>query len=117
MTIHQIADRLVALCRQGQFQQAQQELYAADARSLKPEGGAFRTVHGLAAIEAEEAEFLSRIEAQHDLMVSDPLVAATYFSVVMKMALTLRGVGRLRVDEICVYQVAGGKIVQEQFFF
>ena len=117
MTIQEIADRLVSLCRQGLFQQAQQELYADNAVSLKPEGNTFRAVEGLAAIMAEEAEFLGQMEDLHDTAISDPIVGATYFSVAMMMDMTLRGPGRIKVDEIGVYKVANGKVVQEQFFF
>ena len=117
MTIQQIADRLVVLCRQRQFRQAQDELYAPDAVSLKPENGAFRTTQGLAAIQAEGAAFWNRVETLHEITVSDPLVAATYFSVVMRLDMTLPGVGRRTVNEVCVYRVEADQIMQEQFFF
>ena len=117
MTIQQIADRLVVLCRQRQFRQAQEELYAADANSLKPDNGAFRTTYGLAALQAEGTAFWSRVETLHELTVSEPLVAAIYFSLVMRLDMTLPGVGRRVVDEICVYRVSDERIVQEQFFF
>lgn len=57
------------------------------------------------------------METLHEVTVSDPLVAATYFSVVMRLGLTLPGVGRRPVDEVCVYRVEADRIVQEQFFF
>ena len=36
MTTQQIAHRLAELCNQGQFEQAQKELFADDAVSIKP---------------------------------------------------------------------------------
>ncbi|HEY4936461.1 MAG TPA: SnoaL-like domain-containing protein [Puia sp.] len=36
MTTQQVADRLVALCRKGQIQQAQDELYADSIESIEP---------------------------------------------------------------------------------
>ena len=116
MNIQIIANRLVDLCRQGQLQQAQQELYAEDAVSLKPVNGSFRAVNGLAAIQEEQATFLSHTQI-HSISVSGPLVATTYFSVVMTMDMTRQGSGRVTVNEVCVYKVIDGKIVQEQFFF
>ena len=38
MNVDAIAARLVMLCREGQFEQAQRELYADDAVSIEPEG-------------------------------------------------------------------------------
>jgi len=38
MTTEQIAARLAELCRQGQFEDAQKELYAENAVSIEPEG-------------------------------------------------------------------------------
>ncbi|WP_223654159.1 nuclear transport factor 2 family protein [Hymenobacter psoromatis] len=117
MTTQQLADRLVHLCRQGLNAQARAELYADTAVSLKPENGTFRPVRGLEAIQAEGAAFLNLVETMHELVVSAPLLGERYFSVAMQMDMTLRGPGRQQVSEICVYQVADGKIVQEQFFF
>ena len=117
MTTQQVADRLVDLCRQGQLQQARQELYADNAVSLKPENGTFRPINGLPAILAEGAAFQNQVETMHELTVFDPVVAATYFSVAMRMDMTLRGPGRRNVHEICVYHVVDGKVAQEQFFF
>ena len=38
MTTEEIAERLVSLCRQGNFEAAQRELYAVDAINLEPYG-------------------------------------------------------------------------------
>ena len=53
----------------------------------------------------------------HSSEVSNPLVAANHFTVTMKMDMTLKGMGRMTMDEVCVYKVADGKIVHEQFIF
>jgi hypothetical protein len=33
------------------------------------------------------------------------------------MDVTMKGRGRMNLEEICVYQVKDGKIVREEFFF
>jgi hypothetical protein len=38
MTTTEIAERLVALCRENKYEQAQTELYSDDAVSIEPEG-------------------------------------------------------------------------------
>ena len=53
MNTEAIAKRLVELCRTGEYEQAQRELYADDAVSIEPEGapaGAMGNAPGLAAI-------------------------------------------------------------------
>jgi len=35
----------------------------------------------------------------------------------MSLDATMQGMGRMKIDEICVYQVKAGIIIFEQFFF
>jgi ketosteroid isomerase-like protein len=120
MSTEQIAKRLVELCRQGSYEEAQRELYADDARSIEPEGlppGAFTDVHGLPAIIAKGEQFRTQVEAFHGTAVSDPVIAGNWFSVSMSLDVTLKGMGRIHMQEICVYHVRDGKIIREQFFY
>ena len=77
MTTRGIADRLVALCRQGQFEAAHRELFSADAIGLEPYGTpAFpRETRGLDALLEKGRQFTALIEQVHAISVSDPLVA------------------------------------------
>lgn len=120
MTTQDVANRLVELCRQGQFDQAQIELYAKDAVSLEPEGapsGSLGSVRGFDAIREKAKAFDQTYEQIHSVKVSDPLVAGEYFSIVMGMDATWKQGGRYAMEEICVYRVKDGKIVLEQFFY
>lgn len=53
----------------------------------------------------------------HGGWCSPPVVGGNYFSVAMGMDVTMKGAGRMNMDEICVYEVKNGKIVKEQFFY
>ena len=53
----------------------------------------------------------------HGGFTGAPQVAGNYFSVAMGMDCTMKGAGRIKMDEIAVYEVKDGKIVKEQFFF
>lgn len=117
MTTNDIALRLVALCRQGDYATAQRELYADDAVSIEPEGSPQPITKGRAALEAKEKMFMQMCEV-HGGTVSDPVVAGSFFSCAMTLDVTMRAAGaRLVMEEICVYEVRDGKIVREQFFF
>ena len=118
MTTQQIATRLAELCRLGQFEAAQKELYADDAISIEPyETPEFsKETKGLDAIIEKGHKFESMVETMHGASVSEPLVADNSFAFVMSMDLTMKGQGRMKMSELCVYQVKDGKVVSEQFF-
>ncbi|KQZ57010.1 MULTISPECIES: nuclear transport factor 2 family protein [unclassified Lysobacter] len=120
MNTEQIAQRLVELCRQGEYEQAQVELYADDAVSIEPEGlppEALGNVRGMDAIREKGRKFNEGIETMHGSSVSDPVVAGNWFSLSMRLDVTMKGRGRIDMSEICVYRVRDGKIVHEQFFY
>jgi hypothetical protein len=117
LTTQQIADRLVALCREAKWEAAQRELYADNAISIEPyEGPMFaKETKGLAAIVEKGRKFDGMVEKLHSLKVSDPLVATTSFACTMQMDVTMKGQGRMNMSELCVYDVKDGKIISEQF--
>jgi hypothetical protein len=57
------------------------------------------------------------IEEVHGTTVSDAVIAADHFSIALTLDVTLKGMGRVNMDEICVYKVKDGKVVLEQFFY
>jgi hypothetical protein len=117
MTTQEIAARFVALCRQGQFETAQKELFSPDVVSLEPYGTAMfpQETKGLDALLAKAKKFTALIEQAHGVSISDPLVAGAAFACAMQLDFTIKGHGRLRLDELCIYQVRDGQIVSEQF--
>lgn len=117
MTTKEIADRLVALCRQGQFETAHKELFAPDAIGLEPYGTPDFPIEtkGLAALLEKGDKFTALIQEVHSLSVSDPLVAGNAFACAMEIDATLKGQGRTKLTELCLYEVKNGKIVSEQF--
>jgi hypothetical protein len=117
MTTQEIAERLVALCRQGEFETAQKELYATDAFSIEPYGTpAFaKETKGLSALIEKGHKFGAMIEQVHSISVSDPLVAGSSFACAMQLDVTIMGHGRMNMNELCIYEVKDGKIISEQF--
>jgi hypothetical protein len=120
MSTESIAKRLIELCRQGQGDQAQQELYAEDVISVEMDGlpnGAPSRVEGMPAVREKSKQFRADIVEVHGRTVSDPVVVGTWFALTMTMDVTFRERGRVNLEEVCVYRVRGDKIVQEQFFY
>ena len=118
MTTGQIASRLAELCRQGQFEAAQKELFADDAVSVEPEATADfpKETKGLRAIIEKGHKFGSMVEQVHGCSTSAPLVAGNAIAFTLTMDVTMKGRGRVKLEEICAYEVKDGKIVSEQFF-
>ncbi|MCF7221550.1 SnoaL-like domain-containing protein [Marilutibacter chinensis] len=114
-----IAERLVALCREGKYEQAQEELYADDAVSVEMAGasGFPERVEGMEAIREKGRQWADNIVEIHGGSVSDPVVADGWFSVAMGIDATYKDMGRVDMKEICVYRVRDGRIVHEQFFY
>ena len=118
MTIQEIAAKLISYCREGKFDTAQKELYAADAISTEPPGSpGFQSVTGLDKIIEKGHAFQAMIQEVHSASVSEPVIAGDFFSMALLFDVTLKGMGRVNMDEICVYCVKNGKVVSEQFFY
>jgi len=112
--INEIANRLIALCTKLEFVEAYTELYAEDAVSIDP-NYKNEPLKGLANLIEREKQFLARVEI-HEIKISEPIYAGSYFSVVISMDFTVNGQGRKMLEEICIYKIENGKIVSQQFF-
>jgi hypothetical protein len=118
MTTQEVANRLVELVAQGKYEEAQNELYHADATSTEPEGSHGEgTVKGIEAIKEKGKGWAEMVEAYHGGSVDGPLVSGNWFTIVLHMDITYKGMPRMNDSEICVYCVQDGKIVSEQFFY
>jgi len=118
MTTNQIASRLVELCRKGEFETAQKELFAKEATSIEPQAsGAFeKETKGLNAILEKGHKWGDMVEAVNQLEVSEPMVASNSFACTMHMDVTMKNKEHWDMTELCAYQVKDGKIVLEQFY-
>ncbi|WP_114240199.1 SnoaL-like domain-containing protein [Dyella sp. C9] len=120
MSTEAVAKRLVAMCRHGQFEEAQHELYARHAVSIEPEAaanGPLGNVQGLEAILEKGRRFQAGVAQVHAVEVSEPLVAGHWFCLTLSMDVTMKERGRMTLSEVCVYHVQDDKIVSEQFFY
>lgn len=117
MNTQEVANRLVELCRQGQFAEAFEELYADDVISCEPKGFPMERIEGKEAVRLKEKQFNDSVQEFHGIEVSDPIVAENFFAVTMNMDVTFKESPRMNMEEVCVYNVKNGKISQEEFFF
>ena len=118
MTTQEVANRLYELCQQGQFKTAQDELYSTDAASTDGDmQGGRPTTTGIDAIYAKSEQFQSMIEEMHGGYTNEPKVFGKYIFMEMGMDVTMKGMGRMNMVEMCRYEVKDGKIVAEEFYY
>jgi hypothetical protein len=119
MTTKEVADKLVAFCREGKFHEATQALYSPDIVSMEagaPPGGS-REAKGIAAVNAKGEWWVANHEV-HAATVEGPLVAGSHFAVTFKLDVTFKPEKRrFTMEEVGVYKVADGKVVYEEFFY
>ena len=118
MTTAEVAAKFNALAKDGKWEQIQEELFADNAVSIEPPNSpGLKSVEGLAAIKEKGKMFNEMVEEVHGGFSTDPVVAGNHFSVGMGLDATMKGQGRVKMDEIALYEVKDGKIVKEQFFY
>ena len=117
MSTEAVANRLVEMCRQGQNMEALSELYAENCVSREMPGAPNVITEGLPAIKKKSEQWYASVEEVHGGQVGDPVVAGNYFSCTMGFDITFKEQGRIKMEEVCVYEVVDGKIASEQFFY
>ena len=118
MTTQDVANRFNELAQTGQWDKIQDELFADNAVSIEPaQSQGLQTAEGIAAIKEKGKKFGEAVEEMHGGYSNAPQVAGNHFSLIMGMDVTMKGMGRMKMDEIAVYEVKDGKIVKEQFFY
>jgi ketosteroid isomerase-like protein len=119
MTTQDIANDLVALCRQGKFAESGEKYWAQDVVSVEagaPDGGDPAS-RGIAAAR-RKGEWWAANHEMHGVEVEGTFVNGDQFVVRFKMDLTPKATGeRTSMDEMAVYTVKGGKIAEERFFY
>jgi hypothetical protein len=118
MKTKEIADRLAAHCRKGEWEAAQKELFANDAVSIEQEEmpGFSKETKGLKAIIEKGHHWGGMVESVHVIDVGEPVVAGDAIALRLRTDMTMKGRGRQEMAELCIYETKDGKIVSERFF-
>ncbi|MES2377369.1 MAG: nuclear transport factor 2 family protein [Bacteroidota bacterium] len=112
-TTQQIADRLVALCREDKNLDCIKELYADNATST--ESNTVKT--GRDTILQKNINWFNSVETLHSTIISEPIVTGNFFALTMDIDATYKQHGRFIMREIGVYEVKDGKIISDRFFY
>jgi len=119
MTTMDIANKLVALCREGKDAEAQCLLYAEDAVSVEAgaPAGQDPEKRGLVAIRAKGEWWYANHEV-HQVTITGPWPHGDRFILGFKIDVTSKATGqRFQMEEMALYTIRNGKIVREEFFY
>ena len=118
LTTQEVAARFNELARQEKWFEIQDELFADNVRSVDPPNSPyFKYAEGKAPVRKKGENWVKRIEAVHRTYTTEPVVGGNHFAVGREVDITVQGFGRIKMDEIMLYEVKDGQIVSEQFFY
>jgi hypothetical protein len=118
LSTEEVAARFNELAQQEKWFEIQDELFADNVRSIEPANSPyFKNAEGKSPVRKKGEEWVKRIEALHGTYTTKPVVGGNHFAIGRGMDITVQGLGRVKVDEIILYEVKDGQIVLEQFFY
>ncbi len=117
MKTQDVANRLISMCREDKNMEAIEELYADNIVSKEMPGMPGETVSEKEAVTKKSADWLANVQEFHSGEISNPLIAGNHFSCNMSFDVTFKDSGRKQIEEVCVFEVNNGKIINEQFFY
>lgn len=119
MSTSDIANRLVALCREGKFLEAVDTLYADNVQSVEARefAGMPRELSGKAAVRGKNVWWFENNDL-HNVTITGPFSSPERFALVFTFDRTTKATGeRGQFTEVAVYTVEDGKIVREEFLY
>lgn len=118
LTAEEVAARFNELAQQEKWFEIQDEFFSENVKSIDPPGSPYLGyAEGKAAVRKKGEDFVKRIEAIHGAHTTEPVVGGNHFAVGREMDITVKGLGRIQINEVMLYEVKDGQIVSEQFFY
>ena len=118
MTTQEVAARFNELALQEKWFEIQDELFADHVRSVEPPNSLhFKYAEGKGPVRKKGEEFVKKVQEFHGASTTQPVIGGNHFAVGRSVDITVEGFGRIKSDEVMLYEVKDGKIVLEQFFY
>lgn len=122
MTVRDVANQLVALCRAGKFEEAMNTFYADDIISIEAVGDEQMPaeMRGIEAVRGKAAWWVGNHEV-HRAEILGPYYNApnpNQFCIHMSFDVTFKPTGEKKsMNEVGLYEVENGKVVKETFYY
>lgn len=119
MTPKEIAEELVAGCKENRAKANLDVLYAPDAVSMEAtDMGMGRKANGLDAIKAKHDWWDTAMEMLDGSITGPMMHGEDRFAVIFKMKAREKATGTVTdMEEVAIYHIADGKITREEFFY
>jgi hypothetical protein len=118
MTTQEVATRFNELAQKEKWFEIHDELFAANVRSVDPENSPyFGYAEGKVAVRKKGMDWVEKVTEVHGLSTTPPVISGDYFAVGRTVDITTKDFGRIKIEEIMLYEVKDGQIVLEQFFY
>ena len=119
MSLADVANGLVLLCRSGNYLGAVERYYAANVHSVEPTATSHVPAEliGIDLVRAKNHWWIQRYEVHH-YSVQGPFMGEGQFAVHFAFDATCRASGRRsKMTEMALYTVENDRIVREEFFY
>ena len=118
MTTQEVAARFNELAQQEKWFDIQDELFAENVRSVDPAHSPyFGYAEGKQLVRKKGEEFVNKVQEFHGAYTTAPVIGGNYFAVGRGFDITTKDFGRIKIEEVMLYEVKDGQIVLEQFFY
>ena len=118
MNTQEIANKLVELCRAGNYQEAHNTLYDNNVLSVEmDESMGPREVKGIDAVHQKGASWAQMFNGPATSWCDDAIVSGNSFACRMGFSGTGHDGNTIAGEEIAVYVTKDGKIIEERFYW
>jgi hypothetical protein len=118
MTTQEVAARFNELAQQEKWFEIQDEFFADNVRSIDPPNSPyFGYSEGKAAVREKGMDWVANVTEVHGTSTTQPVIGGNHFAVGRNFDITTKGFGRIKIEEIMLYEVKDGQIVSEQFIY
>ena len=118
MTTEEVATRFNELAQLEKWFEIQDELFADNVKSVEPPNSLyFKYAEGKGPVRKKGEEFVKKIQEFHGAYTTHSVIGGNHFAVGRGMDITVEGFGRIKIDQIMLYEVKDGQIVLEQFLY
>jgi ketosteroid isomerase-like protein len=118
LTTEEIAAKFDELAQQEKWFEIQEAFFSEDVKSIDPPHSPYMGfAEGKEAVRRKGEDFVKKIRALHSAHTTAPVVGGNHFAVGRNVDITTEDHGRIRIDQVMLYEVRGGKIISERFFY
>jgi ketosteroid isomerase-like protein len=116
MDIRELAEDFAELCADGRAEEAAEKYWADNIATYEAMPGEYAETHGRAETMAKAKWWFENHEV-HEMEVEGPWINGDQFMLYWEIEVTPKGGERMEMEELVLYTVKDGKVVEERYFY